>query len=362
MIVVLTYSGAITKRAFVGRSMKPLSGNGYTKVSSVRKKNKSFFIVIWLLVTILTCSRAGKDYYKILGVKKTASDDELKKQYRKLALKYHPDKNPDDPETAEKKFADVANAYEVLSDPEKRRIYDLGGEESLKSGNHGGPSGGFQQRGFPGGGFQFDFDPYEMFAQFFNENGGGMGGMGGGTCGAGGRMGGGPGGTCGARGGGRGGGSPDIYSKTSPVGKLSMNKFPDAGSKYLWLVQFYSPGCPYCKNAVATIEQVTRALSDTVKVGVINCAKQSLFCQKLGIVRYPTIRFMFDGESTEFEGAVSKESLIRFVKNVTLLKYITNIRHDSSMDEFLAQKSCKSNGCPVSVLSVFLLLSCSPSG
>lgn len=61
-----------------------------------------------------------KDYYKILGVDKNATQDEIKKAYRKLALKYHPDRNPDD-KTAEEKFKEVTEAHEVLSDPEKRK-------------------------------------------------------------------------------------------------------------------------------------------------------------------------------------------------------------------------------------------------
>ena len=66
-----------------------------------------------------------RDYYDILGVKKTASQDEIKKAYRKLARKYHPDANPDDPK-AEEKFKEVSSAYEVLSDAEKRKMYDAG--------------------------------------------------------------------------------------------------------------------------------------------------------------------------------------------------------------------------------------------
>ena len=74
--------------------------------------------------------KMGKDYYKILGITKGASDDEIKKAYRKLALKYHPDKNKTP--GAEDKFKEVAEAYEVLSDKKKRDIFDQYGEEGLK--------------------------------------------------------------------------------------------------------------------------------------------------------------------------------------------------------------------------------------
>lgn len=74
----------------------------------------------------------GKDYYKTLGIPKTATDEEIKKAYRKLALRYHPDKNK--ASNAEEKFKEVAEAYEVLSDKSKREVYDKYGEEGLKSG------------------------------------------------------------------------------------------------------------------------------------------------------------------------------------------------------------------------------------
>lgn len=74
----------------------------------------------------------GKDYYKTLGITKTATDDEIKKAYRKLALRYHPDKNK--AANAEEKFKEVAEAYEVLSDKSKREVYDKYGEDGLKSG------------------------------------------------------------------------------------------------------------------------------------------------------------------------------------------------------------------------------------
>ena len=117
----------------------------------------------------------GKDYYKILGVAKGASDDQLKKAYRKLALKYHPDKNQ--AAGAEDKFKEIGEAYDVLSDPRKKQIYDQCGEEGLKAGGgSAGPqtsSGGMPDFGGQGGDFKhyaYHGDPRATFAQFFGTS------------------------------------------------------------------------------------------------------------------------------------------------------------------------------------------------
>eukprot|EP01027_Heterolobosea_sp_BB2_P020696 GEZU01029563.1.p1 GENE.GEZU01029563.1~~GEZU01029563.1.p1 ORF type:complete len:345 (-),score=117.14 GEZU01029563.1:178-1212(-) len=119
-------------------------------------------------------------YYEVLGVPKDAKEDEIKKAYRKLAMKWHPDKNPNNKEQAEKKFKEISEAYEVLSDEEKRKIYDMYGEEGLKGGvppGGAGGAGGVRFEGFPGGfsGFRFTAsNPEDIFRQFFG--GGGFGG------------------------------------------------------------------------------------------------------------------------------------------------------------------------------------------
>jgi DnaJ-class molecular chaperone len=115
----------------------------------------------------------SKNYYNILGIKKDATPDEIKKAYKIQALKYHPDRNTNSQEQATKKFKEIGEAYEVLSNPQKRTIYDKYGEDGLKRGGGGGPEfhgfGGGQGQGMPA-----DFD---IFAEFFR---GGFGGFGGG--------------------------------------------------------------------------------------------------------------------------------------------------------------------------------------
>ncbi len=113
---------------------------------------------------------AKRDYYEVLGVGRTATADEIKKAYRKLAVQYHPDKNPGDKQ-AEEKFKEISEAYEVLSDQEKRQRYDQFGHASFGPGA-GGSSGGFQ------GGFE-GIDLEEALRTFMGAFGGGGGGGGG---------------------------------------------------------------------------------------------------------------------------------------------------------------------------------------
>ena len=122
----------------------------------------------------------GVDYYSVLGVGKNATDAELKKAYRKLAVKWHPDKNPDNQEEATKKFKEISEAYDVLSDPEKKEIYDTYGEEGLKGGVPMGGKNGMPG-GFPGGGASYHGMDDDMARHIFENlfGGGGFGGFGG---------------------------------------------------------------------------------------------------------------------------------------------------------------------------------------
>merc|ERR1711971_1417814 len=115
----------------------------------------------------------GKDYYKILGIAKGASEDDVRKAYRKMALKFHPDKNKS--AGAEEKFKEIAEAYEVLSDKRKRDIYDKYGEEGLKGGGGSG-GGGFDTHNNNNNNnnntftYTFHGDPRATFAEFFGTD------------------------------------------------------------------------------------------------------------------------------------------------------------------------------------------------
>ena len=110
-----------------------------------------------------------RDYYDVLGVEKAASKDEIKKAYRKLAKKYHPDANPDDPETAEEKFKEMSEAYEVLMDDDKRARYDRFGHEGVRS-DFG--AGGFSWNDFTHVGDVSDIFGFDFINSIFGGRGG----------------------------------------------------------------------------------------------------------------------------------------------------------------------------------------------
>ena len=183
----------------------------------------------------------AQDYYKILGVGKSASDKEIKSAYRQLSKKFHPDKNPND-EEAHNKFIEIGEAYEVLSDPERRRVFDQFGAEGVKNGaGQGGFGGG------PGG--QPFHDPFDIFEQMFHGQEGGN--------------------PFGGRGPGGQGGKPrgpnmvareslslkDYYKGRDLQFTFSMNDFCDhchgSGSQDGKLTK-----CPQCKGRGVTIQMI----------------------------------------------------------------------------------------------------------
>ncbi|RLN48318.1 hypothetical protein BBJ29_009015 [Phytophthora kernoviae] len=126
-----------------------LSVNPAILMAAPRVRRRWSLLLVVLAACCLALAAAGKDYYEVLGVSRDASSAEIKRAFRKLSLKHHPDKNPGD-ENAAQKFAEVASAYDVLSDGEKKTKYDRYGEEGLSNQGGGG-----------------SHDPFDIFSQFF---------------------------------------------------------------------------------------------------------------------------------------------------------------------------------------------------
>ncbi|GMF28018.1 unnamed protein product [Phytophthora fragariaefolia] len=312
--------------------------------SSTRVQLRLLLALLLLAAAQLAAMDPSKDYYKVLGVGKQFSDRELKKSYRQLALKFHPDKaeNAEDKERAKEKFVEVSEAYEVLSDPEKRKEYD----DARRFGAAGGP-GGFPG-GFAGQGKRRSTDENmasftKMFENIFGHGfGGGAGGFSGGAGGFGAGAGGFGGGFPGGAGFGGMGGMPNefqfsgmdgfghakrpgaayggnrqarqpttLFASDSPVRSLSKKKFPGKEANNEWLVQFYSMDVPSAEFR-GKYENIARDLEGKVRVGAINCDKYEEFCRSKGIKSYPSFAYVWEGKLSKYEGDLDEYQVYNF--------------------------------------------------
>jgi len=267
--------------------------------SSSLSSSSVFFVFLAMIVLVgeILCA-GGKDYYKVLGVDRQADDRTLKKAYRREAMKHHPDKGG-----SEEKFAEIGQAYEVLTDKEKRQIYDQYGEEGLKQREGGGGGGGGGGNPF-GGGHPF----------------GGFGGRGGNTFTF--EFGGGGGGggfdPFGDMFGGGGGGrrqqqqrreqppreKEDLYDpkKGHKTKNLKRSKFPDSNAKNVWLIEFYAPWCQHCKRFVKDMEKLNEDLDGFARVGAVNCEKEKALCLQEGVSEYPKVKLRVAGVNKQYDG------------------------------------------------------------
>ncbi|KXZ52890.1 hypothetical protein GPECTOR_8g270 [Gonium pectorale] len=305
----------------------------------------------------------------MLGVSRDADEATIKKAYRKQALKWHPDRNHDNKEEAEERFRDIAAAYEALSDPEKRKMYDQFGEEGLKRGGPGGPGGP------GGGGFNMNFgggDPFEMFNMFFGGGGGGGGGMGGGFPGGGGGGGGtrfkinfgGPGGGGGFPGGGfpgggmggggfpgggMGGGRPGAGGGmggegggASPYEDPNVHALGTDGvppdSNWVWLVAFYAPWCGHCKQLAPKWAAAAGSLKGVVRVGAVNCDEHKAVCSEQGVSGYPTIKAFVPGSAAakDYKGDRSAKAIADWALGLVPSK-VAQIKDGAALDALLAR-------------------------
>ena len=307
--------------------------------------------------SLITCARAGEDYYKILGVDRHADERTLKKNYRIKALKHHPDKGGD-PET----FAKLSQAYETLTDPEKRKVYDQYGEEGLKQSEQGGHPGG---GGFPGGGFGgFGGFPGGGRNVRFEFSHGGGGGFGGGGFGGGDPFADMFGDMFGGGGRGRGRGRPrgrqqqqqqqqqqrpkeNLFAKTSPVTSLRQGKFPGTDAKNIWFLAFYAPWCGHCQQMKPAFEELAQKLRGFVRVGAVNCEKEKGLCAMEGVDSYPTLKLKKAGVSTTYDGGGhGAEQMREWVLDHLPVHYAT-LKKSTQLQKFMSLDCGSDKPCVV---------------
>eukprot|EP01036_Dinobryon_divergens_P032840 gene32840-42518_t len=328
-------------------------------------------ILFLFVVFSLTCA-AGKDYYKILGVKKNAKEKDLKKAYRKLALKWHPDKNIDNKDLATKKFTAISEAYEVLSDPEKRRIYDQVGEEGLKrGGGGGGGGGGGAGAGFGGsstnGGFrsqsgysgsagynrhhhqEFNYqgqDPFEMFSKMFGEQGGR--GRGGGFNFDSTQFPGGFGSGNGFPGGFSSGFHSDRqqpqhreqrsfpYRKSDGIVEITSSSYPNSRSTEVWILQFFTK---LNDNKKEKFSKMSKTLSQQgVKFGAIDCSAARELCRAKAISPVndsPSLKLHAGSKEIVYEEENNALSFSQFLVN-EIPADVQNLRLVSQIEDFIS--------------------------
>jgi len=199
---------------------------------------------------------SGEDYYKLLGIKRNADTREIRKAFKKLALKLHPDKN--DEEGAHEKFLKINRAYEVLKDDELRKKYDMYGDEEEESNNRG--------------------RNYQSW-KYYNDDFG-------------------------------------IYDDDIDIVTLDSNEFRRSvmESHDVWFINFYSPRCGHCHDLAPTWRKLAKEVAGSVRVGAVNCQEESWLCRQQGITGYPKLLLYTMGEGTQvYRGHQEYDDLLTFL-------------------------------------------------
>ena len=267
------------------------------------KLNK--LIICFIIFAHIIVTYCDEDYYKILGVPRNADDATIKKAFKKLSLKYHPDKNKDNSEKAKDMFVKVANSYETLIDPEKRKIYDSYGEEGIKKGMGQQQGGGFQ-----GGNFE------DIFKHFW----GGQGGQGG------------------QGGGGNfqfhfGGGQhqqhqqqqqqeqhEDFWTNSDVIGLTMADISKFYRRNEVWIVLFYKSNDRESKIQKDLFRDMAEKLYGIIKVAGINCIseREEALCEDFSVYDVPKVLVFsanYRADPVVYTGAMNFNSLSSFAIN-----------------------------------------------
>jgi len=215
----------------------------------------SFAVNICIILATLS-SLVAEDFYKLLGVSKNADNREIRKAFKKLALKYHPDKNNED--DAHEKFLKLTRAYEILKDEETRKKYDLFGEDELGNSN--------------------SRPKYQSWNYYHDDFG--------------------------------------IYDDDKEIVTLDSADFRRSvlESSQIWFINFYSPRCSHCHDLAPVWRRLAVQLGGVVRVGAVNCQEEFMLCRQQGITGYPTLNlYTWDRGTVKFQGRKEEEEIMAFL-------------------------------------------------
>ncbi|KAJ8922000.1 hypothetical protein NQ315_008638 [Exocentrus adspersus] len=229
--------------------------------------------LLLLSLCIHTRAEEEEDYYKLLGVSRDATVKEIRKAFKVLAVKLHPDKNQDD-ENAAAVFVKLARAYEVLKDPHTRKHYDLNGDspDSVKK----------QQ--------------YHSYTYYRDQFG--------------------------------------IYDDDPIIVTLSRSDYElnVLDDNQAWFVNFYSPNCHHCHELAPTWRKLARELEGVIRIGAVNCEDDYALCYQLSIEAYPTLLY-YEKEAHLFEGERYRgDRTVEALEDFVLSKIRVDIKEISSID------------------------------
>ncbi|XP_058802167.1 dnaJ homolog subfamily C member 10-like [Phymastichus coffea] len=214
--------------------------------------------IIFLTFLIFLSLSWADDYYKLLGVDRTADQRDIRKAFKKLAITEHPDKKTDDPD-AHAKFIKLTTAYEVLKDPDLRKKYDLYGEEGLDESKR-----------------RSNYHSYSYYQTNFG-----------------------------------------IYDDDPQIVTLNRNDYFDSvtESEKMWFVNFYSPQCSHCHHLAPVWRKVAKDLEGVIRVGAVNCEDDWHLCSQVGIQSYPTLLYYQPNskQGMKYNNDKSYDAIMKFV-------------------------------------------------
>jgi len=250
-------------------------------------------LIFFLIFPNIFC---GEDYYKLLGVKRSATKNEIRRAFKKLSLKYHPDKNKDNPEKAKAKFIKIANAYEVLNDDKLRKIYDEQGEEGVKQHQQGG--------GQHGGNFQDIFNFFFRGANMNFQN--------------------------------QEGPEKNFFENTDVLTLKMENISKLLSRRKIWFVYFFKSKDEGFENMNNKIKEISSQCYGIFNFGAVNCRDDEEICEEYSVYSTPKIVYFPESANEveeEYKGNIDFQSIFKY--GAKLMQNFVRVINKENYNDFI---------------------------